>query len=60
MTATVVKTSKISKAVTGSDSLRTTIPKSLADDLGLKVGDILDWDVVPEKGKRYLRARKLE
>jgi bifunctional DNA-binding transcriptional regulator/antitoxin component of YhaV-PrlF toxin-antitoxin module len=54
------KTSRLAKAVTGSDSLRTTIPKELADDLGLTVGDVLDWEIVSDKGKKYLRARKLE
>ena len=56
----VGKTSKLAKAVTGSDSLRTTIPKSLAEELGLAPGDTLDWEVVSEKGKHYLKARKLE
>ena len=58
--ASVGETSKIARAVTGSDSIRATIPKSVAEELKLAPGDTLEWDIITEKGKRYLRARKLE
>lgn len=60
-TFTVVgKTSKVSKATTTSSSVRATIPEDIAEDLGLVVGDTIEWDTVSEKGKRYARFRKLE
>jgi bifunctional DNA-binding transcriptional regulator/antitoxin component of YhaV-PrlF toxin-antitoxin module len=58
--ASVGETSKVARAVTGSDSIRATIPKKYADELHLTPGDTLEWDTTTEKGKRYLRARKLE
>lgn len=40
---------KISKATTKSDSIRTTIPKEIADNLGLEIHDVLIWEVDDEK-----------
>lgn len=41
-------------------SVRTTIPEDIVTELGLKVGDVLDWVVVTEHGKKYAHFRKLE
>lgn len=40
---------KIAKASSKSDSIRTTIPKEIADNLGLKIHDVLIWQVNGEK-----------
>ena len=53
-------TSKVAKATTNSKSLRTTIPENVVADLGLDVSDVLDWQIVEEKGKKYAKFRKLE
>lgn len=52
--------STVAKASTNSPSVRATIPENIVKDMGLKVGDILDWQVVEEKGKKYAKFRKLE
>jgi bifunctional DNA-binding transcriptional regulator/antitoxin component of YhaV-PrlF toxin-antitoxin module len=52
--------STIARANTKSPSVRTTIPKVIAEGFGFRVGDILDWEVVaPEKGRIYLKVSKL-
>lgn len=52
--------STVAKATTNSLSVRATIPEEIASALGLKVGDVLDWSVVEDKGKKYAKFRKLE
>lgn len=52
--------STVAKATTTSKSLRATIPESVADEMKLNVGDILDWEVYNEKGRTYAKIRKLE
>ena len=52
--------STVSKATTTSTSVRATIPESIVSELGLNVGDVLDWDIVSDKGKKYARFRRLE
>jgi hypothetical protein len=37
--------SKVFKAATASDSLKTTVPQSVATVLGLEPGDTLVWEV---------------
>jgi bifunctional DNA-binding transcriptional regulator/antitoxin component of YhaV-PrlF toxin-antitoxin module len=51
---------RISKANSVSSSLRTTIPYEIVDYLGLKIGDVVDWEESQEKGRKYARIRKLE
>jgi bifunctional DNA-binding transcriptional regulator/antitoxin component of YhaV-PrlF toxin-antitoxin module len=51
---------RVSKANSVSSSLRTTIPNEIVDYLGLKIGDVVDWEESQEKGKKYARIRKLE
>jgi bifunctional DNA-binding transcriptional regulator/antitoxin component of YhaV-PrlF toxin-antitoxin module len=53
--------SSITKANKLSDSIRVTIPKEIADEVSLNVGDILDWDSYTDKsGKKFIRAKKVE
>jgi len=52
--------STVARANSKSNSLRATVPEEIAKDLGLKVGDMLDWSTESEKGKKYARFRKLE
>jgi bifunctional DNA-binding transcriptional regulator/antitoxin component of YhaV-PrlF toxin-antitoxin module len=53
--------SSITKANKLSDSIRVTIPKEIADEVSLNVGDILDWDWYTDKsGKKFIRAKKVE
>lgn len=54
------ETSRIVSANKASGSIRATIPKVVADSLGLTVRDIVEWDWVIERGKKYARFRKLE
>lgn len=52
--------SKITRANLKTESLRATIPENIVNALKLQAGDVLDWSVVDDKGKRYARFRKLE
>ena len=54
------KTTRIQRASTISDSVRSTLPNDIVGELGLEVGDVIAWDIVSEKGKKYARLRKLE
>jgi bifunctional DNA-binding transcriptional regulator/antitoxin component of YhaV-PrlF toxin-antitoxin module len=56
----MTRPTRIGKANTISSSLRTTIPNEIVDYLGLKIGDVVDWEETSEKGKKYARIRKLE
>ena len=60
MSNTQMKTTRVQLANNVSGSLRITIPNDIAEDMGLKVGDVVDWDITTEKGKKYARIRKLE
>lgn len=40
---------KIAKASSKSDSIRTTIPKEIADRFGLEIHDVLIWQINDEK-----------
>jgi bifunctional DNA-binding transcriptional regulator/antitoxin component of YhaV-PrlF toxin-antitoxin module len=55
-----MKTTRVQLANNVSGSLRITIPNDIAGDMGLKVGDVVDWDITTDKGKKYARIRKLE
>jgi hypothetical protein len=52
--------STVMKVRKDTPSVRTTIPQDIVSDLGLDVGDVLDWSIVEEKGKKYAKFRKLE
>jgi hypothetical protein len=52
--------SSVHSARAGTPSVRCTIPEDIVTQLGLNVGDVLDWSVVEEKGKKFAKFRKLE
>jgi bifunctional DNA-binding transcriptional regulator/antitoxin component of YhaV-PrlF toxin-antitoxin module len=56
----VGKKSTVAKATTNSSSLRATIPEAIVKELKLEAGDILDWQVVTEKGRKYAKIRRME
>lgn len=51
---------KIAKATTMSDSLRTTIPMGIVKHFNLEEGDKLDWEIRPEGEKLIIIVRPLE
>lgn len=55
-----MKTTKVQLANNVSGSLRITIPNDIAAELGLKVGDVVNWDLTTDKGRKYARLRRLE
>ncbi len=56
----LVKTSKITLANAISKSVRATIPNDVVEHLGLKVGDVIEWETNNEGSKRYAKIRKLQ
>ena len=52
--------SAVARASNKSPSVRTTIPEKIASEIGAKPGDILDWELISEKGKKIAKIRKLE
>lgn len=52
--------SRLTKANTASGSLRATIPKRIVTELGLGVGDIVDWELFTDKNVKYARMKKLD
>ena len=52
--------SKVAKASPISESLRTTIPMGVVEQLDLKVGDVLDWDIRSEGETKYIIVRKVK
>jgi bifunctional DNA-binding transcriptional regulator/antitoxin component of YhaV-PrlF toxin-antitoxin module len=51
---------RIQLANKDSGSLRLTIPAEIVEEMGYQIGDVIAWDTVTEKGKKYARLRKLE
>ena len=43
-----------------SGSLRAVIPKDICEELGLRPGDVLAWDVEERGGRKVAVLRKLE
>jgi hypothetical protein len=52
--------SRIKTAHSKSPSLRTTIPQKIVSDAKLQADDVLEWEVYVEKGRTYMRVRKME
>ena len=42
-----------------SGSLRAVIPKEICEELGLRPGDVLAWDVEKRQGRKVAVVRKL-
>lgn len=51
---------KLTKATSKSDSLRTTLPSGVAKQLNLKVGDELDWTLNIEKNNLIIVVRPIK
>ena len=50
----------MAKATSKSSSLRATIPEEIAKEMGLEVGDVLDWELTAEGKRKVARVKKLE
>ncbi len=53
-------TSKIVKGHAKAFSLRITIPKEIAKELGYVAGDTVEWAIAMKGGKKGVFIRKLE
>ena len=53
-------TSRVTKATTKEQYLRTSIPQEIKEYLRLQVGDILEWLPSEKNGKKIVILRKLE
>jgi hypothetical protein len=49
---------RLVKAATGKESLRTTLPMSIVKQWGLNAGDEIDWSWEVIKGDMVVRVRK--
>ncbi|MGH9858358.1 MAG: AbrB/MazE/SpoVT family DNA-binding domain-containing protein [Acidobacteriota bacterium] len=54
------KKSTVARATTNSSSLRATIPEDIVLELKLEAGDVLDWEVVSERGRKFAKFRRME
>ncbi len=50
----------VAKASSKSPSVRTTIPEFIAKQLGIKPGDVLDWELTLDRAVKTVKVRKLE
>jgi hypoxanthine phosphoribosyltransferase len=57
---TLGEKTKLVKASTHFESLRTTVPKSIVNQLKLKEGDTLDWQLSVMDGKMVLIVDKVK
>ena len=52
--------STVARASSNSPSVRATIPEETVKEMGLVVGDILDWEIELKKNRKVMVVRKLE
>lgn len=52
--------SSVARANTTTKSLRTTVPMDIAEELKIKEGDVLNWEIMSREGKKGAWVRKLE
>ncbi len=52
--------STVSKASSKSPSVRTTIPEEVVREMKIRVGDVMDWEVLTEGGRKVVRVKRLE
>jgi hypothetical protein len=57
---TTQDTSRLIKAHSKAESIRTTVPRRIIEDFNLNAGDTLKWDSFTDKDRKYIRVRKLE
>jgi hypothetical protein len=55
----IKRISRTMKANRDSKSIRITVPKSIAHELGLDIDNNIEWDISVEKGQKFARFRKL-
>jgi len=48
------------KASNRSPSVRITIPEKIAQEMEIKIGDVLDWETTMQDGRKMIRIKKLE
>lgn len=51
--------SRVTKATTKGEYLRTSIPHEIKEYLGIELGDILEWIPYKKNGERVVILRKL-
>ena len=57
----LAKTSKVTLLANAvSKSVRATIPNEVVEYLGLKLGDVIEWETFIHNGKHSARIRKLQ
>ncbi len=52
--------STIAKASSISPSMRTTIPEKIAKEMNLKIGDVLDWEIITQDSRKIMKVKRLE
>ena len=52
--------SAVARASSNSSSVRATIPEAIAKQMGLTMGDILDWEIEERKSRKVAIVKKLE
>lgn len=52
--------SSVSKGHSKTHSLRTTIPEEVCHEVGISVGDLLDWSVLRKDGKKIIQVRRID
>lgn len=50
-------TTTLTRARPNSDSLRTTVPKGIVNQFGLKDGDKLNWKIIADNGKLGIKIK---
>ena len=50
---------KVSPQSPNSQSLKTTIPKKMAEDLGIEKGDYIKWTIVSHGRNKYAEIRRI-
>jgi hypothetical protein len=57
---TTATPSKVTKAASNSESLRTTIPADIAKELKIQEGDLIIWAIEETKDKTLVYVEKFE
>ena len=54
------ETTRLTKATSKSDSLRTTVPAGIVKHFGMKEGDALDWNIEIKATRLSIRIRHVK
>ncbi len=52
--------SSVARASSNSTSVRATVPEEIAREMGLSIGDVLDWEIEERKSRKVAIVKKLE